>query len=398
MIVKISADQRRGERGYEGAEVRLPANRFALADALQRAQVPEGGGYLLHKFGDCPDFLKMALILCRNQTLEEVNLLALKVSRMDRNQLDTYEGIVLMRKGDDIDHPMTMKELINAAYNLGCYEFRPGVTNDRILGEICLEGDMLEEIEKLPDEAYGLLDESKVGAKKRRSDQGYFTPKGYIYRSSSKEKEIYDGVHLPQKSNRNNGLIAVCLQKELFPSQEEEVWLELPASGQEMQQALQRLDVPSFEHCVIAGCESVIPSMEDWITTDEDVGKLNLLAERLAAFPDNRTMMKYKAILGMEAFPCAGQMLDRMLDIAKNLDCYDYDPVIVTAADYGEYVLQAAGIDTSDRAFSSFDFRDYGERQLQKSGFVSTPYGMVSRNGLPFEQEFTKPRQGMTMA
>ena len=55
MIVKISADWRRGERGYEGAEIKLPANHFALADALQRAQVPEGGGYSLHKFADCPD-------------------------------------------------------------------------------------------------------------------------------------------------------------------------------------------------------------------------------------------------------------------------------------------------------------------------------------------------------
>lgn len=79
--------------------------------------------------------------------------------------------------------------------------------------------------------------------------------------------------------------------------------------------------------------------------------------------------MKYKAILELEQFPD----IDRMLDITKNLDCYDYDPVIVSAA-------------------------DYGERQLEKSGFVSTSYGMIIRNDLPFEQEFAEPDQGMTMA
>lgn len=395
MIVKIVADKCRGERGYEGAKIKLPTNHFALADALQRAQVPEGGGYSLHKFEDCPVFLQYALIVCQDRTLEEVNLLARKVSEMDENQLDTYEGIVLMRRDSDLDHPMTMKELINATYNLDCYEFRPGVINDQILGGICLEGDMLEEFEKLSDEAHDLLDEIKVGAEKRRRDQGYFTSKGYIYRGSSKEKEIYDGVHLPQLPNGHKGLISICLERELFPSQEGEgVWLELPADEQAMRQALKKLDVPSFDFCVIGGCESILPFMENWITADENVEKLNLLAERLAAFPDSRTLMKYKAILELEVFPS----MDRMLDITKNLDCYDYDPVIVTAADYGEYVLREAGIDTNDRAFSLFNFREYGERQLEKSGFVSTPYGMIIRNDLPFEQEFTKPRQGMTMA
>lgn len=394
MIVKISADQRRGQRGYEGAEIRLPANHFALADALQRAQVPEGGGYSLHKFEDCPAFLKRVLILCQDRTLEEVNLLALKVSGMDENQLDTYEGIVLMRGDSDLDHPMTMKELINAAYNLDCYEFRPGVINDRILGEICLEGDLLEGLEKLPEDARDLLDEIKVGAEKRRSDQGYYTPKGYLYRSSSKEKEVYDGIHLPDDGNEHKGLISVRMESAVRVSTRGKgVWMELPADEAEMRQALETLGETSFDSCRIAGCESILPSLEDTLAGDEDLDKVNLLAERLTAFPDTRTMMKYKAVLELEQHPD----LDRMLDITGNLACYDYDPVIVTAADYGEYVLKEAGVDTNDPAFSFFDFEKYGKRQLEKSGFVSTPYGAVTRNDRPFESEFTKPSQGMAM-
>lgn len=394
MIVKISADQRRGQRGYEGAEIRLPANHFALADALQRAQVPEGGGYSLHKFEDCPAFLKLALILCQDRTLEEVNLLALKVREMDENQLDTYEGIVLMRRERDLDHPMTMKELINAAYNLDCYEFRPGVINDRILGEICLEGDMLEGLEKLPEEAHGLLDEIKVGAEKRRSDQGYYTPKGYLYRCSSKEKEVYDGIQLPGQGEVRKGIISVRMESAIrVPKTGKGVWLELPADEQTLQQTLNTLGEISFDSCLITGCESILPSFEYVLLGDEDIDKVNLLAGRMAAFPDEWTLMKYKAVLDFERYPG----LDRMLDITKNLDCYDYDPVIASDADYGEYVLRESGIDTSDPAFSRFDFKSYGRRQLEKSGFISTPYGAVTRNDRPFEQEFTKPRQGMTM-
>lgn len=394
MKVKISADQRRGKRGYEGAEIKLPASHYALADALQRAQVPEGGGYSLHKFEDCPAFLKLALILCQDRTLEEVNLLALKVGEMDESQLDTYEGIVLMRRDSDLSHPMTMKELINAAYNLDCYEFHPGVINDQILGEICLEGDMLEELKKLSDEAHELLDEIKVGAEKRRSDQGYYTSKGYIYRCSSKEKEVYDGIHLPEQGEVHRGMISVCMESVgCVAKADGGVWLELPADEQTLQQTLDAIGETSFDSCLITSCESVLPSLEYAFAGDEDIDKVNLLAERLAAFPDERTMMKYKAILELECYPG----LDRMLDITRNLDCYDYDPVIVSDADYGEYVLRESGIDTSDPAFSHFDFKSYGKRQLEKSGFISTPYGAITRNDQPFEQEFTKPRQEMAM-
>ena len=171
------------------------------------------------------------------------------------------------------------------------------------------------------------------------------------------------------------------------------VWLELPADEQALQQILEALGETSFDSCLITGCESILPSLEHTLAGDEDINKLNLLAGRLAAFPDARAMMKYKAVLELERYP----ELDRMLDITGNLGCYDYDPVVVTAADYGEYVLREAGIDTGDPAFSNFDFKSYGERQLERSGFVSTPYGAVIRNGRPFEQEFTKPWQGMEM-
>jgi len=101
MLVKITADQYGGQRGYEGAKLRLPANGFEIADALQRARVSEGGGYSLHRFDDCPDFLRNALIVSGEKTLEEVNLLAGQISQMDERQLDIYEGILELHREND---------------------------------------------------------------------------------------------------------------------------------------------------------------------------------------------------------------------------------------------------------------------------------------------------------
>ena len=85
-----------------------------------------------------------------------------------------------------------------------------------------------------------------------------------------------------------------------------------------------------------------------------------LLYTSIQAFPDKRTLVKYKAILEWEI--CND--LDMELDIAGNLSCYEYDAVILSAADYGEYILEEAGIHTKDPAFSGFDLDVYKRQAL----------------------------------
>lgn len=394
MQVNITADCYRGRRGYDGAGVELPASRFAIEDALERAYVPEGGSYQLHKFEDCPEFLKFALIVSGDKTLEELNLLAGQVSRMNETQLGAYEGILQLRQESDIDHPITTKELINAAYNVDSFEFHPGVRCDYDLGAICMQGEMLDLIENLPDEVFDLLDEEKVGQTLRRNDQGVFTSQGYVYRSSKDLQEVYDGMHLPEQPDSHNGLISLRLESvNNAPDMDSGVWLELPADEQAMHRALISLGESALDSCLIAEVKSVIPALEYQLAGDEDIGKLNILAERIKAFPGSGVLAKYKAALELET--CND--LDMELDIARNLDCYDYDPIILSPEAYAEYLFREAGFDTGDSAFSCFDFKDYGERKLQENGLVSTAYGSITRNGEPFVQEYTKPETGMTM-
>ena len=49
MQVTITADEYKDCRGYSDVELELPTDRFSLADALERARVPDGG-YELHSF------------------------------------------------------------------------------------------------------------------------------------------------------------------------------------------------------------------------------------------------------------------------------------------------------------------------------------------------------------
>ena len=390
MQVWITADSWVEKRGYMGAGLMLPANQDELQDAMQRARVQGDGTYCLEYVDGWPGFLTGILELDTEHRLEEVNLLADRLSRMSSEQMDTFEGAIALRVEEKSSEPFTLKELINFTYNLNCYELYPGVTNDTDLGEVCIEGEMMEFLEHLPEEDLKLLDPQKVGKEFRRSEQGTFTGKGYVCKNGEPFQEMYDEVRYPEIPGMRKGPVSLRLVS-LANQQEEGVWLDLPATEQMMQKALETLHERSFDDCVIAENEgSALPFS---LAGDEEIGKLNVLAERVQAFPDSRTLAKYKAVIEMEL--CND--LDQALDIAANLDCYDFDPEMDSPARYAEYLLQTAGFDTEDPAFRQFDFKGFGERRLKEIGYSLTSYGAISRNELPFRQEYSKPQQGMTM-
>lgn len=390
MQVNVTADCHRGSHGYEGAVLKLPATPYEIEDALQRAHVPEGGGYELHRFEGFPSFLKNPLILSGQKSLEEMSLLADVVGRMDEVQFYAYEGAIQLCQDAKGDVPVTTKELINLAFDLDSYEFHFGVTDDRRLGEVCIMGGMLDLVDGLPDETAELIDPVKAGEKLREADHGAFTPNGYIYRSSTASQETYDGEHLPAFGEKHSGLLSLRIEKCDDMDADSGVWLELPADEGAMQWALTSIGEPSFDSCRIAETKSIIPAFQCQLAGDEDIGELNTLAERLAAFPDSVTVMKYKAALELEQ--CSG--LGMALDIAANLDCYDFDPALLSMEAYGEQVLQNSGVDTNDPAFAFFNFAGYGKRTLEKNGLVFTPYGSISRNDREFAHEYTQPGHG----
>ena len=361
MQANIYADCHENDRGYQGAALELPATPYEVRDALQRARVQEGGGYTLEGAGGWPDFLWNALFgstVSGENALEELNLLAHAVSRMDEMQAGIFEGAVKLRMEETGKETVTLKELINLSACLDDYEFQPGVTNDASLGRACMEGGMLDIVENLPDGAAELLDPTKVGKALRNSDHGAFTPRGYVYRGTAAvRQDFYDGKHLPACGEDHQGLLSLRIEKLDAPGREDGVWLELPADEKAIQWALLSVGEESFDACRIAEAKSIIPAFQYQLAGDEDIGKLNTLAGRLRELqremPDDLMLMKYKAVLELEQ--CFD--LDMALDIAANLGCYDFGPDILSPDAYGEYVLQSAGIDTGDPAFCRFDFR-----------------------------------------
>ena len=370
-------------RYYGSTTLSLPATESAIADAKYRAQIETGSEYVVDCESGWPEFLEQVINNTDELSLEEVNLLAYQISRKDQFQIETLAGAVQLRQEENIDTPVTMKELINLAYNLDCYEYRPGVVDDQTLGNVALENDLLDTISGLPEDVLDLLDEEKVGQEMRRLDMGTFTETGYIFPNGMQHQELYDGIHLPDIPDLPKGVVSVLLSS-LDKPDETGVWLELPATEQEMRSVLKQLGEHSFDNCLIAG--SISTAFPYPLAGDEDVEKLNTLAQKIQAFPDQKTLEKFKAALELEI----RNEIDFALDIAENLECYDFDPKMYSPAVYAEYIFKEAGIDPDDPAFAMFDFMGYGERQMQQAGHVQTAYGMILRNENPFVSKYSQ--------
>lgn len=391
MRVNVYTDDDKKIRGYWGVELSLPAGREEIEDVLQRAGIPEHGSYQL-EYLDCPEFLERRL--SEACTLEEINVLAYCISQMTSQQLEIYEGAVELlfnkRMEDGELYWKTEKPLINLSYNLNCYDFYPGILCDADLGDACIENGISELIDGLPDDAVELLAPEKMGRYLREKDGGTYTSQGYVVRNSEEFKEIFDGKNLPDLPAELQGSISLQLANCLHP-EAACVWLVLPAKQDEMKRALERLKAESFDECVIA--ESRGTALTFSLAGDENIEKLNLLAERVRALSDSRMREKYRAAMEFEL--CSD--LDLALDIAANLICYDFNPEMHSPAAFAEYLLKESGIDTEDAAFDQFDFQGYGERKLKEAGYLSTAYGLISRNEQSFQREHTEEKQSVSL-
>ena len=378
------------ERSYQGAKLRLPAEPAFLKDAKMRAFIHENEPYRIELLGEWPSFLTSVLEKAKAVTLEEVNVLACLVAHMDSIQLETYEAAIQMRQVKNTDAPVGIKDLLNLCYNLKCFEFRPGIINDRMLGEFCLEEDRLDWIHIFEVDVRKLLDPQRVGMDQRKEEMGIFTSKGYVFENALSYQDIYDGIHLPDIDGVAGGIFSLRLVGSQYP-EEQGTWLELPTTDLGFQWVLNRLNERTFDDCIIAESISTVQGLS--VKQTDDIETLNELARRIQEFTDDRTLCKFEAALELEQ--C--DSLEQALHIAENLDCYSYDPQMYSMAAYTRYLFRELEINIDDPAFATFDFQGYGEHQLGLLESVQTAYGMITRNEDFLIQAQQNTEQGMKM-
>lgn len=388
MYVTIAAVKYGNCPEYQGAELKVPATREAIQDAMDRARVQGEEAYRMITFRGWPSFLQERLARVEAE-VQEVSFLASRVRQMDPKSLSQYEGVLSCIETERRGHGCSIKDLINASGNLEYFDLMPGVRTDADLGEHAVDGDFMRILQDIPDEVMELLDLSKVGQYLRRSEQGAFTKDGYCFRSREGWQEIYDGRKLPEQIPETESILSVRIGNRDHPENGES-WLSLPLSGDKLAASCDLLHAPYLSRCRITEVCSMVSALENHIGPDEDIETLNELAEKLKGMtPEER--LKYKAVLEFDGW----SSVERALWLADRLESYVFDPAQISYADYGRECLENLGVDCSAPAFGNFSFYQYGLAQYEAAGMKLTSYGAVSLDREPDFSEREKNSQQM---
>ena len=208
---------------------------------------------------------------------------------------------------------------------------------------------------------------------------GYVTQYGVVYDNSIKLEQAYDRKHLPPIWMPESCIMELKLRATGEDDPKKQEWVQLPASRIKLERAMLRAGIPSCGEMQMLVSDSRFPDEVD-CTLDVEHGslfELNRLCQICSNFKE-QDFVKLGAVCQMAKPECAANLLQ----LAENLDQFDFAPGVHTPEEYGRYMIQKSGHFEYDENLDEFyNYGDYGvQRMLQEDG-VFVDRGYVSYHG-----------------
>ena len=340
-------------------------------------------------------------ILNRLETLsvkEQTQLAAAIISRGQLKALSEKAGDereLAVRKMD----PNTARDAVNLLLALPDYEVICPAGSYEQLGEYYLRYEAGQP-DLIP---YANLEQ--IGWNYEDSHLGIFVGDCFVVLPRQEPKQFYDGSNLDRLPDTDWSL-RLKLASHAVP---EGVWLCLPDSTidekgrmDEIRLALRELQVQTLQECSLLDVRCSLPELSIGLDEYQDLADLIYDGNDLGYVlqeqgqGEQHFLEKFRAALEYEH--CHDLKL--ALDIASNLNCYDYCPTTETGR-FGEEVLQKQG-DTVFRdpvLQGSIDLKVYVEAQLEQQGYLlnTAETGYIRRNEQEFHHERTEPQPEFDM-
>lgn len=389
-----------GRDGYYYADLRLPAEDYAIRDALQKSRdTGRKDGYSEISILNCELIPQLADVRLDSPTLDELNFFAKRLASLgfeeqlvlqaviDRIIPENYEGELI-----------SIKDLINTTYGLDEIMIAASVGNDEQLGEFVIENDMHEDVSSVPDNALYLLDKKQIGKLQRENEGGVFVNGFYVVAGEYELPEIYDGRTLPSEDKPSQWFAFRLKVAEAPVNSADETagsaeWISLPTGKVQANTMAKAHNESCIEDCVYFDFEASVPQITDEMFGDmQDFDVLNTLAQQMAEMsPDDQ--VKFKAVLSAEQ----PKNIKDALDIAMHLDDYELS---YYADDDGvffkDYLRRFLDTRIDGKWLDTLETRNEGRRLLGRLGAHCTPYGVISARGqslfepIPYDELETK--------
>ena len=236
---------------------------------------------------------------------------------------------------------------------------------------------------------------------------GYVTRYGVVYDNGIKLEQAYDRKHLPPIWMPESCIMELKIRATGEDDPKKQEWVQLPASQIKLERAMLRAGIASCGEMQMLVSDSQFPDEVD-CTLDfeyESLFELNRLCQICSNFKE-QDFVKLGAVCQMAKPECAANLLQ----LAENLDQFDFAPGVHTPEEYGRYMIQKSGHFEYDENLDEFyNYGDYGvQRMLQEDG-VFADRGYVSYHGTltldklmrddpaeSYQQEHEAKMEGMT--
>ena len=208
---------------------------------------------------------------------------------------------------------------------------------------------------------------------------GYVTRYGVVYDNGIKLEQTYDRKHLPPIWMPESCIMGLKIRATGEDDPKKQEWVQLPASRMKLERAMLRVGIASCGEMQMLVSDRRFPDEVD-CTLDVEHGslfELNRLCQICSNFKE-QDFVKLGAVCQMAKLTCAANLLQ----LAENLDQFDFAPGVHTPEEYGRYMIQKSGHFEYDENLDEFyNYGDYGvQRMLQEDG-VFVDRGYVSYHG-----------------
>lgn len=352
---------------YRGSKLVLPASERQIQDALVQARVTEYSTYRIADLDNCPYVIKKHLNLsgCK---IEEINYIARHMQQLTAEEEQIFDQIISLKITDEVK-TLPAGEFIDAFANMNKMEFHPGVYDDKSLGEIALEAQMMPWMEQIPDEALPFLSYEKIGEWIRKQENGFYSHDGYYSISGTEWEEIHNTVSL-ENPDFDPSIFSVEMQDLVAGIS---LYIRLPCSRETIEKACLALHIADINDNKIISVRCHMPVLDQLSYQDMAFSDLNEMAEKINRM-GREQLVKYKAVL--EYSEC--KTAEEAFPLIDMLDQYDFCQRPIQPTELGRESCIKAGI-----ALEKLKLQDadpwYVEAKLKDMNMKRTHYGIVHK-------------------
>ena len=234
----------------------------------------------------------------------------------------------------------------------------------------------------MPMDQYQAVDGRKDALQLIQGGGETVTPFGVVYDNGMKLEPVYNGHQFPVYPYDGLFMVLEVTPKRGLAEGKNPEYLYLPAAEHQIERTLLRIGVTSPHDVQIRiDCnelpEKVDKALDIEHLSGDDLPALNRMCRVIEPLTE-ADMEKLNAVVLM----AGPRDIDEVYALVQNLDQFDFVPYVQTPEEYGRYMIQKSGRFEFDENLDSFyNYKQYGEQQLQLEDGQFNEYGYVAYHG-----------------